>query len=72
MEYDDLIDSVQEFRTEYQLDLIHHVRLHTLVVRTFVFFGHESKTLRIDDCLCPGIGCHDDNRITEIYFSGNR
>ena len=35
MEYDDLIDSVQKFRTEYQLDLIHHVGLHPYSVVLF-------------------------------------
>ena len=70
MEYDYLIDTVQELRLEYTVYLIHDSALHELVVlfgRTVT--GVESETLGAHDLLCTCIGSHDDDGVLEGHLS---
>ena len=68
MEYQDLINPVEEFRPEDQLDLIHNVAFHPLVIPCGIFLGIESQFFRINNCLGACIGCHDDHRIAKVHF----
>ena len=72
MEYDDFVNSVQKFRLEHPFHLFHHLALHVLIVLTLIFCRKEAKSLRRNNVLCPGVGCHDDTGLFEINFSALR
>ena len=69
MEYDDLVDTVQKFRTEYALHFLHHGILHPLIIRFRVILSAESEFLRLNDGLRAGVTCHNDNRVFEIHHT---
>jgi len=68
MEYYNFINPIQKLRTEDRFHLIHHVLLHPLIIPCRIFFGGKSQFLRLYNCFCTRIGCHNDYRIAEIYF----
>ena len=68
MEDDNLINPVQEFRTKDQLNLIHYVRLHPLVISCLILLYIKAQLLWVNNRLCPCIGCHNDHRIAEIHL----
>ena len=72
MEYNNLVDSVQEFRLKHPFDFFHHLALHVFVVFPLIFCRKESKAFRRYNVLCSGIGCHDNAGLFEINFSALR
>ena len=72
MEYNDIINTVQEFRLEHPFYLIHHLSLHMLIITFFIFLRSKSKFLGFNNCLSACIGSHNDTGLLKIYFSSLR
>ena len=66
LEHDDLIDTVQELRTEQALDLAHDAGLDLIIVETRCSAGREPERCRGGDLTCAHIRGHDDDRIAEV------
>ncbi len=69
LENNDIVDTVQKFRSEQTMHLFHHARFNELIVLCFfISAGIKAETLRTHDLLGASIGRHDDDRI----LKGNR
>ena len=55
VEYDSLVNTVQEFRTENHLHFIHYILLHPLIIACRIFLCGKSQFLRLHDRLRAGI-----------------
>ena len=66
MEYNDFINSIQEFGLKDTSNLIHDPAFHALVILSRIISRSETELLRIYDCLRSRIGCHDYTGILKI------
>ena len=69
MEYDNLIDSVQEFRFEGSLHFFHHIPLHALIILLLIITSQKTKLFRFLNCRCSCIGSHNQDGILKVCFS---
>ena len=69
VEYDRLVDSVQELGAEDLFYFIHYISLHPLVIIFRILFSRKSQLFRIYDRLRSRIGSHDDHCVRKVYFS---
>ena len=64
-EDDDIVETIDEFRSERTFDLFVDARFHAVVGRVGVGLL-ESKRRFILDGGCAGVRRHDDNRVAKI------
>src|SRR5665647_3973158 len=67
VEHDDLVDAVQELRTEMLLELVGDLRLHLLVPRLRVGPLLEAEVHRLRDIPRTEVRRHDDDRVLEVH-----
>ena len=65
VEHKNLINSVDKLRLEDLLDLLHHAVLHLVIVGFCILLHSKAQMSRLNDPLCSGIGCHDNDRVLE-------
>ena len=69
----DVVDTVQEFRTEGLFEVVHDLALHGFVVHfglgVFIVYAGEAQALAVHDGLRAEVGGHDDDGVFEVHHT---
>ena len=69
VEYNNLINSVEEFRLEHPFYFLHNPILHEFIPFSRIIVGCKAQPFRRHNIFCPCIGCHNNYRIFKINLS---
>ena len=66
VEHDDVVDAVEELRSEVLLELLLHLGLHALVGRVTLVLRGEAQGLTLGHVAATEVGRHDDDGVLEV------